>query len=254
MLKFFIVYKTTNLINNKYYIGVHSTYDIDDDYYGSGKYISFALKKHGKKNFKKEILWVFDNSEEMYIKEAELVTPDIVSDPQCYNLLLGGRNTFRLRQYNLEKAVIARHADPYVYVHKEGITKSILKSLEHQYLADGWQKGNLTLSKRKTGNVISQETRLKISNTLSKTFIVFKDGVHKRVYSQDELDDHINQGWVRGIKVKRRTGNVKGANNGSYGTIAMHDPVTKQRKRVKKEQVESYKANGWLLGFSSYGK
>lgn len=33
----FMVYKTTNLINKKIYIGVHSTRDINDSYLGSGK-------------------------------------------------------------------------------------------------------------------------------------------------------------------------------------------------------------------------
>lgn len=45
----YYLYKTTNLINHKYYIGVHYSEDIDnDDYLGSGKHLKSAIKKYGK--------------------------------------------------------------------------------------------------------------------------------------------------------------------------------------------------------------
>jgi group I intron endonuclease len=48
------IYKTTNLINGKIYIG-QSIYN-KDTYLGSGKKLKEAIKKYGKNNFKKEIL------------------------------------------------------------------------------------------------------------------------------------------------------------------------------------------------------
>lgn len=50
------VYKTTNVLNGKIYIGVHSTDDLNDGYMGSGKAISTAIKKYGEENFTTEIL------------------------------------------------------------------------------------------------------------------------------------------------------------------------------------------------------
>ena len=44
---FYLIYKTTNLINGKIYIGSHRTTDINDSYMGSGKYLLYALKKYG---------------------------------------------------------------------------------------------------------------------------------------------------------------------------------------------------------------
>lgn len=53
--KYFFIYKTTNLINGKYYIGMHATNNLEDDYLGSGTYLRRSVKKHGKESFKKEI-------------------------------------------------------------------------------------------------------------------------------------------------------------------------------------------------------
>lgn len=86
----YTVYKTTNQINGKYYIGCHKTINVDDDYLGSGHLLKDAVTKYGIENFTKEILFVFDNSEEMYNKEKELVTESLVIDNMCYNLCTGG--------------------------------------------------------------------------------------------------------------------------------------------------------------------
>ena len=69
---FYTVYKTTNLLNNKIYIGLHETEDLNDSYLGSGILLKQAIKKYGSNNFKKEILFVYDNKIEMINKEKEL--------------------------------------------------------------------------------------------------------------------------------------------------------------------------------------
>lgn len=49
-----VIYKITNLINGKIYIGKNKSND--PNYYGSGSLIKLAIEVHGKENFKKEIL------------------------------------------------------------------------------------------------------------------------------------------------------------------------------------------------------
>lgn len=83
----YTVYKVTNNINNKYYIGLHKTEDPYDSYLGSGHLITAAIKKYGIKNFSKEILFIFNTLEEAALKEAELVNPN---NSLSYNLKSGG--------------------------------------------------------------------------------------------------------------------------------------------------------------------
>jgi len=50
-------YITTNKVNGKQYVGMHSTDNVDDGYLGSGIAIINAINKYGKENFTREILW-----------------------------------------------------------------------------------------------------------------------------------------------------------------------------------------------------
>lgn len=93
-LTYYIIYKTTNLVNNKVYIGKHITQKLDDSYLGSGKLLRRAIVKYGVENFRKEILHVFDNEDDMNAKEQELVTEEFVLQESNYNLCVGGRGGF----------------------------------------------------------------------------------------------------------------------------------------------------------------
>ena len=87
----YTVYKTTNLVNGKFYIGKHKTHKPDDWYLGSGTLINKAIDKYGRENFKKEILFVFTTQKEMEDKEAELVNESFVNRSDTYNMTPGGR-------------------------------------------------------------------------------------------------------------------------------------------------------------------
>ena len=104
----YIVYQTTSKINNKIYVGVHQTEHtkIFDGYLGNGVYIyrpssymhpkthfQYAVKKYGIKNFIRTTIKIFDNEEDAYKLEAEIVTEEFIKREDTYNLVLGGRDT-----------------------------------------------------------------------------------------------------------------------------------------------------------------
>ena len=102
----FYLYKITNTINNKIYIGVHKTNNLDDGYMGSGKAIVNAIKKYGIENFKKEILEFFKDSDEMFSREKEIVTESFLLRSDVYNVRRGGTGGFDY--INKDKSLIQK--------------------------------------------------------------------------------------------------------------------------------------------------
>jgi hypothetical protein len=87
----YLIYKITNRIDNKFYVGKHKTKNKDDDYFGSGLLLERAVAKHGKENFTKEILFELPTEDAMNQKEADIVDEDFVMRDDTYNLKLGGQ-------------------------------------------------------------------------------------------------------------------------------------------------------------------
>ncbi len=88
--KFHFIYKTTCVITGRYYVGMHSTDDMDDGYLGSGRFIVNSVRKHGKENHRREVLELLPTREELRVREGQIVNADLLSDDSCMNLNLGG--------------------------------------------------------------------------------------------------------------------------------------------------------------------
>lgn len=84
-----IVYKTTNLLNGKIYVGKDES---DRDHYlGSGYILKRAIEKYGKDNFKKEILETCDSRQVLEEREKYWIKESNATDPKIgYNVAEGG--------------------------------------------------------------------------------------------------------------------------------------------------------------------
>ena len=89
-MHYYYLYRITNLLNNKIYIGVHQTSNINDRYLGSGKLLKADIQKYGRNSFKKEILEYFNTKEEMLYREAEIVNKNFYLREDTYNIMPGG--------------------------------------------------------------------------------------------------------------------------------------------------------------------
>jgi group I intron endonuclease len=84
-----IIYKTTNLINGKIYVGQDSKNN--SKYLGSGVVLNYAIKKYGKDNFKKEILEYCIDKNDMDEKEKYWISELNSRDRNIgYNITKGG--------------------------------------------------------------------------------------------------------------------------------------------------------------------
>lgn len=146
-----IIYKITNTINNKIYVGAHSTEDINDSYMGSGIAIKKAQKKYGMKHFIKEILHVFDTREEMYEKEREIVDIEFINRPDTYNAGIGGKGA--------PMALIGWSDEQRKLISEN--TSKVMQSPEMRE----------RLSKIKKGRKQSQESNRKRSETLKAKYV-----------------------------------------------------------------------------------
>ena len=226
---YYLIYKITNLINNKIYVGKHKTNNVNDNYMGSGTLLKKAIEKYGIENFKKEILFECKSEEEMTNLEIKIVNEDFVNRKDTYNITLGGigswyranslhfngnnqfiRNKSPKEIENMRKIAVAHcketklkrsKNEEYVKQCRENMSKGLKKA---------W-----TIKKHPwIGRKHSLETRIKMSNTSKKIRIGENNPNYGKMWiynldlkisksiKKEELDLYLNQGWFKGRKLK----------------------------------------------------
>ena len=212
---FYTVYKITNLVNNKIYIGVHKTSDLEDDYMGSGLLIRKSIEKYGLENFKKEYISIFDNAEDMFNMESELVNEEFIKREDTYNLKNGGNGGWFT---SIEKLKLGR-----INANKNGALIQAKKALEKLFENPIWVK-NKSEKFLKTMNE-------KYGDNAFKTF---------------EGKNHTEE-------TKKRIGEANskhqtGEGNSQFGTMWIHNIELKENKKIKKEEFSTWEQDGWLKG------
>ena len=177
----YTIYKITNLINQKIYIGKHQTLDPYDDYMGSGKLLKASIAKHGKENFKKEVLHVFDNEEDMNAMEVELVTEEFCSLDSNYNLCPGGRggwgyiNSTGLNNSGIDKRNYTEIAKKWTS-HKGPVTEETKNKISEANKKTNISRG-IKVSKALTGSKKSEEHKRKIAESVRKRHAEKRAGI-----------------------------------------------------------------------------
>ena len=132
----YYIYKITNLVNGKTYIGQHKYKKLNDRYMGSGKLIKLAIKKYGIENFKKDIiefniptLELANDFEQMYILFER------TKGKAEYNIADGGAGVHGYHPSEEQRHIISIKT-------KEGMTEEVRKRLsESKKGQEPWNKG-----------------------------------------------------------------------------------------------------------------
>lgn len=164
------IYKTTNLINNKIYIGQHTSKTFDKKYLGSGKKFKQALKKYGVKNFVCEILQTCDSYDELNACEKYWIEKCDSQNPSIgYNLCEGGiaprfdgENHPMYGKHHTEEAKEKNRIAHLGKKASDDTKQKISEGNKKKHISD---EHKLAISKANKGKKLSQDTRLKISES-----------------------------------------------------------------------------------------
>tara|TARA_R110000850_G_scaffold57385_5_gene134277 strand:+ start:12750 stop:13397 length:648 start_codon:yes stop_codon:yes gene_type:complete len=209
--KLHFIYKTTNLLTGRYYIGMHSTDDLEDGYLGSGKRLRYSIRKYGEQNHQREILEFIDTREELKFREKEIVSLDEIAKENCMNLVVGGEGGFSSEQQrenakksNERQKELSKNPK-WVKKRSKKMTESLNKQYEKGdrekvYFYD-WNGKKRSEESKKKMSLSKKGTGVGKNNSQFGTCWITKGGVNKKI-KKDDLSQFENEGWIRGRKVK----------------------------------------------------
>lgn len=205
--KYHFIYKTINLLNNKYYIGMHSTDNLEDGYLGSGKILKASIKRHGKENFKLEILEWLPNRLLLKEREKELVDEILIKDKLCMNLQLGGGGGLSSEEHAykfhaaggkaVKRLLGKRHQEKMKtdLEYRSKVCEKIKQSNKKPWKGKKHkEESKLLMSEQRKG------TGLKEKNSQYGTCWITNDIESKKI-KREELQLFLSQGWSPGRTV-----------------------------------------------------
>lgn len=225
--KYHFVYITTNIINNKKYIGVHNTNDINDGYIGSGKLLQKAIEKYGKENFVREIIKFFDTKEEAFEFESFLVNEQIVNNEQYYNLVHEGKGGDFDEKVN--KKIGRKVSDSWKNKSEEQKQERIAK----------WKESFYSKSEDEI-----KEIRKKYHNTIKEYYKnldenILKERVNKWKETNSRKSEEEKQ--IRRKKISESMKDKCGVKNNFYGKHHTEESRSIISKKIKENSYKQYK-------------
>ena len=220
--KFHYIYRITNKLNGKFYIGMHSTDNMDDGYFGSGKRLGYSVVKHGKENHEMEILEHYFSREELAAREKELVNKELLQNETCMNISLGGEGGG-----NWANAVFDVHAR----------NAKCREKFKQKLSADSEFKQKFQSIANE--NLLSIESQSKARETKIEKF---GNPVCPNVWGIGS--QHSEESKIKiGLKMKEKS---SGEKNSQFGTCWICNGV--EAKKVKKEDLQLWLDKGWRKG------
>jgi hypothetical protein len=256
--KYYLVYQTTNIINNFIYVGVHATNELEDGYIGSGKRIIKAINEFGKENFKREILFFCNSKEEMLEKEKEIVNENFINRRDTYNIAIGGSNFDKSTGSNIGRIYISS-AD-------HSIQKMIHPEFLNDFLSKGWIIGRKLkqskdwIKKRIQSSINNKtifrsdesikkrvETRIKNGNykTTTESNKKRSDKLKGKPKSKEAILNYVNSRKQKG-NYKMSELNKKLKSELEKGKIWITNSISE--KRIKLQELNSFLLDGWERG------
>ena len=246
------VYKITNSINGKWYIGKRRHKNpYEDDYMGSGKLIKLAIKKYGKDNFTKEIIDIFDTDEEAALLESILVTKESLCS-MSYNMHEGGLGGFaHLNDGGISHKERCKKASSLV----KNRHKIIDEGIEYRFnsetslIARKIKNKDMEINPEKYQNIYKRISEYQKENNSmkNKCWCVPKDSVYlsgdmEDFYSKRKafIKTDIPDGWIS-LNAFRDS---KKRKSGVYGRYWIHDPVSQKNKYHQGDNIP----DGWHKG------
>jgi group I intron endonuclease len=129
------LYITTNKINGKKYIG--QTTSTRKNYLGSGQIISAAIKKYGKENFIREIIYQGTWEEVDLLESLYIEAYDAVNSDDFYNLKEGGHHGTHGNKITSKKMSDAKKGKTYEEIYGEEEAKRQRDIRSEMYSGDG---------------------------------------------------------------------------------------------------------------------
>ena len=160
----YCIYRITNLINGKTYIGQHKYKETPyDDYMGSGKHLKAAQAKYGIENFIKEIIVSNIESKSVIDKlEIKYIAYEKISNGNgCYNIADGGGGSIGVSpsEESRKKMSEAKKGKHFSEEHK----KKLSEAWEHSRHFSEETRKKLSEAAKKKRRPLSEEHKKKIS-------------------------------------------------------------------------------------------
>jgi len=202
--KYHYIYKTTCIITNKFYIGMHSTDNLEDGYVGSGKRLWYSINKHGKDNHVCEILEFLPDRNSLKVREMEIVNEELLNEELCMNLKLGGSGGFS----NEEHRKNAQESGRKSYINRLKNDKDFFKKISDSRITNNLGNQYGIGNKSFTGKTHSEETKRKLGASNSAKQKGSNNSQYGKCWITNENEskkinkgDIIPEGWRLGRKI-----------------------------------------------------